>query len=567
VSSAPPTRVEDQAVLIGSDKLAIVNEVPVVAGSISKDRIVAIGLAFGLAIHRRESDGRLVPHVRLGDTEGIVTGYSISPDDRYLAAASTDQRIRIWRVEDLIRVPSSAKSVPSILTLHVTAEGEWALWNEAKCFYAASPKGDAILGIQINRDDKLSEFAPIRTQPSYHRPDIVRAIFTSGSLPGALASLGEPDRESAVELQDRCPTMEVLRVSGARMEGGRWITNSAEVSVVVRVAQEVESVRIAENNIAKNVPFRAMGGTSDRREIPVKLVRGMNRIALVAENKFGNSGRVTVPIELSSPEGSTGTLRVLAIGVSDYEKPGLRPLPFNEKDAQSLAAALKEQDGKIGPVVVTIAKAEQTTKAGVERIVEEWLQTATPEDNMLLFMSAHGMNGSNGQYYMMPKDADADTPDLVASTGVPWKWVLDRLQATECRNAILVQDTCFAGGARFAQAETFASRNNAWRALQDTNLVTFSSSQPNQFSYVDEAAEHSVFTLALLKALRGELSQAVRDGYVWLDRMELEVRDEVHRSIVRLREKGALTNDQNQTPSLFQFERAEVKLSAIGAKR
>lgn len=555
--SLPPTTFKDGFVLVGGKPVygKAGSPEPNAYRSVASDA-AAISLPEGLAIFRA---GSITPAVNLIGSEGYILGLAVSPDGRLLAGAGSDQTIQIWNLKDPRVVSGSKEPVAPILTLYADSLGEWVAWNPEKCFYAASQNGDNILSLQSNLSAVDVGFARVFSRrESYYKPEFLQTLFATGSLPSEAVAVA-----SAAVTQTECPSLKVEEVKGAMLQpDGKYVASLATVEIVLRVTKEIDDVSLGVGNLTKRIRPTQVGGASDRRTVTAQLKPGRNFIRLVGRNKFGESNSITVPIDYLSGAPQTSTLRVFAVGVGAYKSSEIRSLPFSQREAESIGDFFRSQDGLLGPVKVTVVAADKTGKDDVWRAFQDFLKSVEPNDSVLVYFSAHGAPGADfKRYYMLPFDAVAT--DL-ERTAIGWDDILRDLSAVDCRNVILLQDTCHSGGVRVAQAELTVSRNIANRSTKEKNLVMFSSCQADEVSLISEPDKLSVFTLAILEAFQGKLPGTVEDGFVLLNMMEIPVQRQVKSILSRLVSLGKYEAGVRQVPILTKAKEDDIPIAKVG---
>jgi len=212
-------------------------------------------------------------------------------------------------------------------------------------------------------------------------------------------------------------------------------------------------------------------------------------------------------------ERARGDLHVLAIGVERLPGAGRErfpDLPFAARDARELAKVLSEQSGlRYRAVHVTVlsgAKADAPTRRKVIEALEQF-KAAGPDDTSLLFISAHGVSDARGNYYMLPRDAQARDVLAVlngkntsgeAGSLIGWRTLFEALRSAAGMRLLIV-DTCHARTA----AGTFDARSLKKRSAA-SQFPLLLSSDSKELAQDYPKGGHGLFTYALLRGLRGE---------------------------------------------------------------
>jgi uncharacterized caspase-like protein len=194
-----------------------------------------------------------------------------------------------------------------------------------------------------------------------------------------------------------------------------------------------------------------------------------------------------------------GDLYVLAVGVSQYRNPDYN-LKFAAADAEAFAGLWKPMEGTLyRHVIVRRLTDSQATQANVRAALFKLFEAATNTDTVALFLSGHGVQVGEGQFYFATSDIDAATPERVEETALPWKTFQTTLAKVSAKRVCLFLDACHSGnalGARQAGNERLAEA----LARRGTALV-FTSSRGGEVSYEDPALHHGAFTAALLEGI------------------------------------------------------------------
>jgi hypothetical protein len=235
-----------------------------------------------------------------------------------------------------------------------------------------------------------------------------------------------------------------------------------------------------------------------------------------------------------------GTRSALIVASYDYEDAGLSRLRAPARDAEALAAVLR--DPQVGAFDVrTMLNQPQYV---ISEAVEEFFADRSPNDLLLLYFSCHGVKDDDGELYFA---ASNTKPRRLGATAVAAEFVNRCMSRSRSRRVVLLLDCCYAGAfergmvARAGTAmdikERFGGRGRA--------VITASSAMEYAFEGNEVAENHdpapSVFTRALVDGLETGDADRDEDGHVGLD----ELYDYVY---VKVREVTP-----NQTPGKWTF--------------
>jgi hypothetical protein len=132
--------------------------------------------------------------------EGEVWAVAPSPDGRLLVSGSSDQTVRLWNLT----------TRELIVTLFNGSDGEWVMWTP-QGYYASSPKGEGIVGWQINKGpDQAAEYvSAAQLRDHFYRPDIVERAVILASAVAAVEQARGKDFSIADLLTRKPPAFEI----------------------------------------------------------------------------------------------------------------------------------------------------------------------------------------------------------------------------------------------------------------------------------------------------------------------------------------------------------------------
>ena len=108
-------------------------------------------------------------------------------------------------------------------------------------------------------------------------------------------------------------------------------------------------------------------------------------------------------------------LYALVSGVSDYDDNDL-DLKFAAKDAKDFGAALQRQSGRLYREVVVRTLENPTSEQLLDGL--DWLrQEVTSMDIAVVYLSGHGVNDPDGDYFFLTRDSN---PERLRRTAVPY---------------------------------------------------------------------------------------------------------------------------------------------------
>ncbi|MEH2293688.1 caspase family protein [Nostoc sp.] len=190
----------------------------------------------------------------------------------------------------------------------------------------------------------------------------------------------------------------------------------------------------------------------------------------------------------------------IAIGINQYQL--FQPLSCAQADAEALEDFLVTEAGFIPKHCLLMTdtsppigdRSTYPTKENILLLLEDLAATSwQPEDYLWLFFSGYGVN-YKGKDYLMPAEGN---PELVQETGIELRSLMQSLQLADL-NVLLLLDINRAFG---TQADAPVGEETI-ELVQELQLATILSCQPEQFSHESSELGHGFFTAALLEALR-----------------------------------------------------------------
>ncbi len=467
--------------------------------------------------------------------ESFVTALAFTRDNRWIVSGSYDGTIRYW----------DRKTGSLAATFATSVDDQWVMLTD-KGFFAASANAGNLLsvvrGLQAVSIDQIWQ--------SLYAPDLVREFL-----------VGDPNREvessaasaNLVKVIDSGPAPTVAITSPT--PDGRSATDL--VSVSARVTDRGKGIGRVEwrvNGITAAVTAKPAGAGPDYTTTQeLALDPGDNVIELVAYN--GSNLLASVParttIKLDAAAFAVKPkLHILAIGINGYTDRGwtprgqssatrFPPLALAVKDSTAFASDMRQAAaGLYEEVRITYAHDTDSTRAGLEKVIDKLAGEIHPRDTFILFAAAHGKS-ENGRFYLIPQDFQSG-PDALARTAIGQDmiqdWLANRIKA---KKAVILLDTCesgalIAGHAR-ARTEVAASDAAVGRLHEATGrpvLTAAASGKPAWEGYKG----HGVFTWALIDALRN--GDANGNGTIELSELVAHVQDRVPKISAELQGVG-----------------------------
>lgn len=200
------------------------------------------------------------------------------------------------------------------------------------------------------------------------------------------------------------------------------------------------------------------------------------------------------------------------VGINEYKD--LTSLAWSTKDAIDLAEVLRTSATSAQIELLTDGAA--TKKAILKKL--SWLaRRARPNDTAIVYFSGHGGRRSpeEEQSYFCPSDVVAGNLE----TGITSSELTEALRAIKSERLIVLLDTCYSGG--LGEARDIGDSLDAGLNSQDVSdliegrgRVILAASRSDERAFEMREEKNGLFTLYLLRALRGEVARP--DGTVWV---------------------------------------------------
>ena len=435
-------------------------------------------------------------------TPGVVWQINVSKDGETAVLLINDGTIRWIHIKDAGLLLS--------LFPHIDQK-QWVAWTPTG-YYDAAAGSEDLIGWHINRGKAQSaDFFPAsRFRETYYRPDVVERMLKTSDEDEALKQ-ADAARGRKTEVVDVNKTLPPVVAILSPQNNAEQTEAGVKVQFTVRSPADapVTAVRAL-------IDGRPMGNARRIQEVADKTSEAMQtldvilpdrdcELSLIAENKHGAGQPATVhlkwkgkaAVDITKPK-----LYILACGVSKYKNPDYA-LNYAAKDATDFTDALKQQSGKLYRDVEV--KLLTDDGAGKDSILDglEWIQKqTTSRDIAMIFLSGHGVNDSNGDYYYAPYNFDMDHK---RSTGVLF-YEIEKTVKDIAGKVLFFVDTCHSGGAggktRGIESDIVKIVNEL--ADAPNGAVVFAASTGKEYALEDAKWGHGAFTKALLEGLSGK---------------------------------------------------------------
>lgn len=487
-----------------------------------------------------------------------VTDFVFSPDGTRLASTDVDVRTILWQI---------AQSKP-IVTFFRTNEGELISITPDN-YYHAPPSALSSIALRLGR-----RVVPLsQLDLKLNRPDIIlERLGSTNSKLIALYRMAYQRRlrrmgfsENHLDGDQSFPEVTIIEPLNIPAT-----TRDSKLMLKVRLDDAVH--KLATFNVLMNdvpifgrrgIDLKPRGSRTHEQNITLDLSNGRNRIEIFVTNELGvESLRETVEVEYAAIEGVKPDLYVAVVGVSEYATPAYK-LKYAAKDASDVATTLQAFNqtafNKIHVRQLLDADAHRTNILSLR----DFFRGSTVNDEIVLFVSGHGLLDDKAQYHFATVDIDFLKPQ---ERGVSYDELEDILDGIPARRKLLLLDTCHAGevdpeSVVFMKPQTeqnstaptdtgkvvmFASKDIRIRAIKiddtaeflkqafadlrrGTGTAVIGAAGAAAFAYESEKWKNGVFTFSVLSGLKTGLADLNRDGETTTSELQQFVGGEVAR--------------------------------------
>lgn len=482
---------------------------------------VVVGTEWALRAHDAQGGLRWLNRV-----SSPVWAVNASADGQVVVAALGDGTLRWF----------SAHTGQELLALfmHRNAQ-DWIAWTPGG-HYTSSPHGDRLIGWHINRglDQEPDFFHAVQLERVLYRPDIVKKALAAAPQRSGAGPAPAEDM-TAERMQRMAPPRVRLRLDGVDEQ-----RQMARLQVEAeRIGPQLRDLALFVNGIPVTASReRGVGlweSSRIRRAFEVPLDARLNDIRVEAFTDV-SMGLARVQVDLQAPVASAqkvGNLYLLAIGASQFDGlPQSTWLSYAARDADIFADTFRRLEGApFGQRFVKVLSDNAEHKPTRRNVLEalDFLKDAQAQDTVVLFLASHGLSDAQGNYYFVPRDAQAADIQGVQAAENPgsllsWQVFFDVLRTVAGRR-VLVVDTCQARG-----IEGRFDPHALIKRSASSQFALMLASGPQEESQEYDPAGHGLFTYGLLSSLataqsRGNGSLNLHDWFSGSARVVQQYRD------------------------------------------
>ena len=415
------------------------------------------------------------------DNETLVAvDLAFGADDRVLAGALANGEIKIWEIQNAKQIKTLAgneKGTNSIIfhsngkiLISGGADARVRLWDwqagketaslvavNDRDFVAMTPDGfysASKLGAQAVSVRQKGEIVPFEQfDRNFNRPDILLervGLAAPETIAVYRQAVEKRLQRLGLNLNAANPN-ETISPPVLSLVSAEPPAQTKDRTLVLRV--KAEDAKYSINNlqaVVNGVPIFGAAGLkldsktkSIEREIKIELARGANKIRVFAVNERGASSQSLEFETRLNAEFARPNLFVVVVGVSDYADARNR-LRYAAKDAEDVAKFFESKRPRFGKLEILRLLDAEATRENIIKKAGEFLARADVEDEVVVFVSGHGLLDARRNYFYATQDIDFKNP---ADKGLPFEALEDLMDKVRARKKLLLMDTCHAGEA------------------------------------------------------------------------------------------------------------------------
>lgn len=424
--------------------------------------------------------------VLFADTQkGVITDAVFSVDSKFLITTNEAGEIAMYDLNTRKRA----------VTMALIDESDNIAFTPD--FYYTSSKG-AAKAIAFKAGTKVLPVEQLELK--YNRPDIVANSIGYASLKLVASYKAAYERrlkrlgfkESDLGNNFDLPSV-ILDANKLPLE-----TGERSISFNIKAqdkASNIDRLNVYVNDVpvfgSSGIDVSSQSSKSISKDVTFGLSAGLNEVKVTALNA---KGQESIPefFEIKySAEWDLPDLYLVGIGVSEYKQSSYN-LAFAAKDAADVADVLKGSSAykNVNIKMVTNSNATDSNIKAIRSFVEQ----AKVDDVVMIFIAGHGVLDNDYNYYFATHNIDFSNP---ANGGLPYGELEKIIDGINCRNKVLMMDTCHSGELDDNDVEEATAQTKAVGSVAFRSAGALVKLKENSFGLEN--------TLELSKALFGDM--------------------------------------------------------------
>ena len=486
-----------------------------------------------------------------------ITAMAFSPNHSFLATASWDATVKLWdtqRNELVVTVVPIGKDDYIV----ITPDG----------YYYGTRNSLKGIGYKFGKQFISPEQFDLR----FNRPDIVLSrlgyvspVVVRSYLRAYQKRLQRLNfKEDQLDKQIHLPAISLLSNQLP------LVTKQPVLNFNVRAVDNLFNIDRV-NVVVNSVPVHGSKGIvltnsmSGDLTVPIQieLTPGRNKIQVSCLNEKGvESLPENFEVEYTVSR-ERRNLYLVAISVSEYSNSKMN-LKYSVKDGRDIVKLFSRKTEEFQQIFVDTIFNKSATKSNILAIKEK-LMKSHPDDEVILYISGHGLLDKKFDFYFGTYDLDFSDPDL---HGVKYDDLENLLDGIGARHKLLLMDACHSGEVDKTTLQVEASQSVAlstgqrgsiksysypletteenyrvgittsFELMQElfsnvnkgSGTVVISAAAGNSYALESDEWHNGVFTYAVINGLRNKAADKNRDGHVSVS----ELKDFVSREVERL---------------------------------
>jgi hypothetical protein len=420
------------------------------------------------------------------DTQsGVITDAVFSIDSKFLITTNESGEIAMY---DLITKKRA-------VSMALIDEADYITFTPD--FYYTSSKG-AAKALAFKAGNKVLPVEQLELK--YNRPDIVANRIGYASLKLVASYKAAYDRrlkrlgfEEAVlgnNFELPSVTIDVAKLP--------FETDQRSISFNIKAQDEgsnIDRINVYVNDVpvfgSSGIDVSAQSSKQVSKDVTFDLSAELNEIKVTALNSKGQESipeffEIQYTAEWDKPD-----LYLVAVGVSEYQQSNYN-LAFAAKDAADIANTLKGSSAYKNVNVKMVTNSD-ATDANIKSI-RSFVEQAKVDDVVMIFIAGHGVLDNDYNYYFATYNIDFDNP---ASGGLPYEELEKIIDGINCRNKVLMMDTCHSGELDDDDVEEATAQTKSMGSVSFRSAGALVKLKENSFGLEN--------TLELSKALFGDM--------------------------------------------------------------
>lgn len=490
----------------------------------------------------------------------FITNMQFNPKYPYLVISAEDQKIVLYDYR-------SKKK----LYLFAQRSGEYLMVDEHQYYWAPKEARSGAVFVQRDHGYTLDQFDVI-----YNRPDRVlgQLDMADKGLVSALRVAAEKrklyDGQDGDAVLMQLPDLivrdrDLLPVLTREREFGFEVSMTDYTSGLATLHVAVNGVPVKQLAIDGQV-------SEVDRWVSVTLTNGLNVIDVWCANEQGYKS-IKQSIEVSANLGSKKPdLYLAVVSVSAYADSSYN-LKYAVKDGRDLVMQFLTDSARYGNIYIDTLFNSNATLEGF-RSIGAFIEQAGEGDQVMLYLSGHGLLDDSYDFYFAAHDVNFDRPE---EKGISYTSIEDLFDHTSARRRLLIMDACHSGevdkseieetdglasadgmrsgiksysyrGAGVTDEEgevglenSFELMKEMFSSVNEKGIQIISAAAGNSYALESNEWKNGVFTYALINGLRSMDADIDNNGVITVS----EWRDHVINKVYEL-------TDGRQKPTVRQ---------------